>query len=193
MHGFAIVFLIIVVYIVCFIMTAIIINYKMNRDRFYKKYDDFLWVAAFPIIPLSILYRKQKLTQFKNMDLKILGKAMGFMFLPTLGVLLMLLVGFFDPIAMWTFIKSDSGWAITVRLIISLAEIILVAIMYDHYNTEEARKKALAGNLEGECKKINYREYIYSIFENPKDDDHFTFHKYTTGDENIIVLERKPK
>lgn len=128
------------------------------------------------------------------MNVKILGKAMGFMFLPTFGVLLVLLVGFFDPIAMWTFIKSDSGWAIFIRVVLLIAEIALVLIMYFRYLEKELKDKIInEGEGRKEKKTIYHNEDAYCLFPDRKSDTYFKFYKYETEDPNIIIVEREVK
>jgi len=83
------------------------------------------------------------------MNYKLLGKAMSFMFLPTLGILIILLVGFFDPIAMWIFIKSNDGWAVFTRVVLLIAEIALITSLYFHY-LEDYKKQ----NITQEEKKV---------------------------------------
>lgn len=78
------------------------------------------------------------------------------MFLPTLGVLLMLLVGFFDPLAMWNFIKSDTFWAVFIRVILFIAEITLIVLMYFHYLNLEIKEDVLNGNYSTNRKEKRY-------------------------------------
>lgn len=124
-------------------------------------------------------------------NLKILGRAMGFMFLPTLGVLVMLLVGFFDPVAMWTFIKSDNGWAVFTRLFIFLSEAVLVYVMYSIYISEEKTKKlALELGVElGDTSSIGKYTDTYELFNGSSSD--WGYSKIETTDPNIVIVKRK--
>lgn len=124
------------------------------------------------------------------MNIKLLIKAMSFMFIPTLSVLLMLLVGFFDPIALWQFIKSDSGWAILIRVLLFVIEIGLVAIMYYRYEEEEEMNKLKENpELSGDVRKRNYSDSLYELFGTR--DGKFISHR--TAKSNFILIERKPE
>lgn len=121
------------------------------------------------------------------MNLKVLGKAMGFMFLPTLGVLLMLIVGFFDPIAMWNWIKSDAGWAIATRIILFVVEIGLVVVLYYQYLDEEIKKNAMAGNYpKTKGYTARYTSELRDILNGHSDD---TYKVYNTESSNIKLIE----
>ena len=184
--------------VITFLVGAII--YDMDIKW---KYLDLhpLWILAWPLLPILlfgdlIIYINNYLTKnnLNQMNLKILGKAMGFMFLPTLGVLLMLLVGFFDPIMLWTWIKSPSGWAVFTRVILFLLETGLVILMYFHYMKEENKNK-----LKSECKidplsEIPIGKYtdIYEVFKGGTSGDSYNYYKNYTENPNIVLIERKP-
>ena len=169
------------------------------------KYFDVhpLWIFAWPLLPILllrdlILYINNYLTKnnLKQMNLKILGKAMGFMFLPTLGVLLMLLVGFFDPIMLWTWIKSPSGWAVFTRVVLFLLETGLVILMYFHYLEEENRSKYIAECDDVKVNRSNRKsvpgiDNMHDLF--PRDGVSYTYFKIPTEDSNIVLIERKEK
>jgi len=121
------------------------------------------------------------------MNLKVLGKAMGFMFLPTLGVLLMLVVGFFDPIAMWNWIKSNDGWAIAVRIIIFLLETALVIVMYFNYLEDEVKRAALGGkDVAKSGISRSARTELYQLFSGTSSDEYTVF---DTESSNIKVVQ----
>ena len=128
------------------------------------------------------------------MNLKILGKAMGFMFLPTLGVLLMLLVGFFDPIMLWTWIKSPSGWAVFTRVVLFLLETGLVILMYFYYLEEENRNKLKSEYKIDSSSEIQVSKYtdVYEVFKDKTSSDSYNYYKNYTEDPNITLIERKP-
>ena len=119
------------------------------------------------------------------MNLKILLKAMGYMFLPTLCMLLMLLVGFFDPIKLWIWITSNSGGAIFVRLLMFILEVTLIVILYFYYLDKEELKE-IAGSSEKE--EVNSGS-IGDIFESYSYND--KYYIYRTNNPNRIILERK--
>ena len=122
-------------------------------------------------------------------DLKILGKAMGFMFLPTLGVLTMLLVGFFDPVAMWTFIKSDNGWAIFTRLVVFLIEVGLITGLYYHYKNEEFIHKSMEDKDSLLCEQRTEATWLRHLFDESRDGNKYFVFK--TSKKNIVVVERR--
>ena len=123
-------------------------------------------------------------------NLRLLGKAMGFMFLPTLGILTVLLVGFFDPIAMWTFIKSNDALAIFTRLVILVTEIVIVIIMYNVYRSEEKRKGLLVSQDGLTSKTVAYNNYVCNLFDEVSSRDTYTL--YYSDDKNVVVLKRTP-
>ena len=126
------------------------------------------------------------------MNFKILGKAMGFMFLPTLGVLLMLLIGFFDPIMLWNWIKSDSGWAIFTRIIIFLLETGLVALLYfDYLKKDQIENIHKKNRSEKNNKSLGYSTYVRDFYENGQSNDNYTL--TYTEDPNIVIITRTPK
>lgn len=177
----------------------------LDLNDFEWKYLDRnpAWILLYPLLPILllrdlILYINNYLTKnnLKQMNLKILGKAMGFMFLPTLGVLLMLLVGFFDPIMLWTWIKSPSGWAIFTRVLLFLLETGLVILMYFHYLEEENHNKYIAECDDVKVNRSNRKsvpgiDNMYDLF--PRDGVPYTYFKIPTEDPNIVLIERKEK
>ena len=118
------------------------------------------------------------------------SSAMGFMFLPTLGILAVLLVGFFDPIAMWTFIKSNDSWAIFIRLVILITEIVIVAIMYGIYKSDEKTKGLLESQDGLTSKTVAYNNYVYYSFDDASSEDTYTL--YYSDNKNVVVLKRTP-
>lgn len=125
-------------------------------------------------------------------NFRVLLKAMSFMFLPTLGVLLMLVVGFFDPVAMWNWIKSDNGWAIFTRIALFLAEIGLITVLYFYYFDKEKRDAILKeGRGVGKKQRTAYDQYVFRVwYDNSQ--NHY-FYIQATEDPNIQILIREPK
>jgi hypothetical protein len=124
-------------------------------------------------------------------NIKILFKAMSFMFLPTLAVLTLLLVGFFDPIAMWTFIKSDSGGAVIIRIILFLAEVSLVWYFYYKYLQEDMileAQKDVEEFLKGRpFKTMKAYSDLGCIKSHWKSSDSCEI--YNTPDKNIVIIK----
>ena len=194
--------LIIMIYIILLVLIFFIGAILTDMDINWKYLDLHpLWALAWPLLPIFlfrdlIVYINNYLTKnnLKQMNLKILGKAMGFMFLPTLGVLLMLLVGFFDPIMLWTWIKSPSGWAVFTRVVLFLLETGLVILMYFYYLEEENKNK-----LKSECKidlssekQVSKYTDVYEVFNDKTSSDSYTYYKNYTENPNITIIERKP-
>ena len=191
-------------YLVGLVITFLVVAIIEDMDVKWKYLDVHpLWICAWPLLTI-LLFRDLivyinnylKINNLNQMNLKILGKAMGFMFLPTLGVLLMLLVGFFDPIILWTWIKSPSGWAIFTRVILFLLETGLVIVMYFHYLEEENHNKYLAEcddiKVNRSNKKSTYGiDTIYELF--PGDRGSYKYFKIPTDNPDIMLVERKPQ
>lgn len=76
-----------------------------------------------------------------KIDLKILLKAMSFMFLPTLAVLLVVYFWFFNFAAFVAFVTASTGWAGFLRVVLMILEVVCVVLMY-RYLYEEAEKAA---------------------------------------------------
>lgn len=76
-----------------------------------------------------------------KIDLKILLKAMSFMFLPTLAVLLVVYFWFFNFAAFVAFVTASTGWAGFLRVVLMILEVVCVVLMYRHLY-EEAEKIA---------------------------------------------------
>ena len=165
-----------------------------------NRFDKSKYSLLYPAIPFILsydLFKKFKNYLLKNnlnqMNIKILLKAMSFMFLPTFAVLLILLVGFFDPIALWTFIKSDSGWAITVRVLLFLAEIILVAILYFDYLEKENQANLLKEVSDvtkaGKERSVGRGDYVKNLFDYREGELSY----FKTSDKNYVLVKLAPK
>lgn len=74
---------------------------------------------------------------FTMIKTNILLKAISFMLLPSLVILGVILIGFFNWTNFVNFMTSDSGWAIFVRLLMIVLELVLVCIMYQYYDEKE--------------------------------------------------------
>ena len=199
------VLIIMMFYLVGLVLIFLIGAILANMDIDWKYLDLHpLYILAWPLLPILllrdlILYINNYLTKnnLKQMNLKILGKAMGFMFLPTLGVLLMLLVGFFDPIMLWTWIKSPSGWAVFTRVVLFLLETGLVILMYFHYLEEENRSKYIAECDDIKVNRSNKKsiygiDTVHELFSKSKYSSSSYF-KIPTDNPDIVLIERKEK
>jgi len=125
------------------------------------------------------------------MKIKILAQALKFACLPTLSVLLLLFFGFFSISKTIDFIASDNGFAIALRVIVVILEIVLVYFMYMHYAKIEVLKNG-TNNLEDKYSyEISRNDYVKSLFKSDNYSDEF--YVYESEYPNIKIIERKPK
>lgn len=181
----------------CAFMTVI----GLILSNFIKRVDDmtsseclsFIFIPGYSLY-FMFKYLNYYLTQnnLKQMNLKILIKAMGFMFLPTLGVLLLLLIGFFDPILLWTWIKSSSGWAVFTRIVIFLLEAGLVTFLYfDYLKKDRIEKIKNSAGAKDTKTSIEYGRYARDMFYNATNQDEYFL--IPTDDPNFVIIEFKKK
>ena len=184
-----------IVYLALIIPMAFLFGCIAENDDKYDALHSLIWPYGLILLLIDLFnFINSYLTKnnLKQMNFKILGKAMGFMFLPTLGVLLMLLIGFFDPIMLWTWIKSDSGWAIFTRIFIFLLETGLVTVLYFNYLKEETVEK-----IKNSAEAIGQEEDIYSatdvyrLFTANNSCNKFTLQR--TEDPNIVIIKQIKK
>jgi amino acid permease len=121
---------------------------------------------------------------------KILLKAISFMFLPTLSVLSLILIGFFSWSKFVTFITSDSGFAMFIRIALAIGELVFVYFLYEHYEKQEFINNVEdnKGNIIKEIK--NDYIYEYNYFKNPNRKSGESYRSYATPNDDIIILER---
>lgn len=157
----------------------------------YSPYD--MYVRLPFIKPIQLLIKLFKKTKNLNkMKTKYLFQALKFACLPTLSVLTLLFFGFFDIAKTIAFISSDSGWAITLRVLLVIVEAILIYIMYNHYEIEGDKKdkRDKAGISENEDgTPVDYSKSIYDLRRNWGSSDKY---KYYTKSDDIILIERTP-
>ena len=191
-----IVFIILLCYLVSVMCNLLIALILEDSDWKYAKFEYvFIWPVLLYLLPrdlIKFINNYLNKNNLKQMNFKILGKAMGFMFLPTLGVLLMLLIGFFDPIMLWNWIKSDSGWAIFTRIIIFLLETGLVILLYfDYLKKDQIENIHKKNRSENNNKSLGYSTYVRDFYENGQSNDNYTL--TYTEDPNIVIITRTPK
>ncbi len=125
------------------------------------------------------------------MNTKYLFQALKFACLPTLSVLTLLFFGFFDIQKTISFIASDNGWAITLRIILAIAEIALVIIMYYHYQAKGIINDAKKGIIDNDKCSVDYDILLYRLKKNwDRQDDYFI---HNSECDNIVVIERVVK
>lgn len=125
------------------------------------------------------------------MNTKYLFQALKFACLPTLSVLTILFFGFFNILETINFISSTNGWAILLRIIMVIAEIVLVIIMYYKYRKEGELLDAKNGKIDSNRRNIHYGTDVYRIDNNWSSDDKYFIHE--TKDSDIVIIERVPK
>lgn len=169
----------------------------------------FIWIITFSFVGLvglgsahNIIYiiwdvdlihiikkKLNKLNNFKpnqnKMKTKYLMQAMRFACLPTLSVLMLLFFGFFSISRTLAFISSNEGLAIAIRVVLFIAEVVLVYIMYKHYEKEDIR---IQTGCDNNGRSISGRKNIYEIFGSEYYDSMFKV--YNTNNEDIITVER---
>lgn len=174
----------------CFIYFMSVIT-----DILPNKYDSakqmLLWpITLFISITKLKITNNYSITKNSKMNLKILFKAMSFMFLPTLGVMLLLLVGFWSVTDLWKFITSDTGGAITIRILLFIAECGLVIGMYFYYLDEYTKEQLLKGDVKNKPKKpASGISYIEDVFFNGRMRGS-KYYIYGTENSNLILIER---
>ena len=121
---------------------------------------------------------------------KIFAKDISFMFLPTVSVLSLILIGFFSWTKFVVFITSDSGWAVFLRIVLAILEIVFVYLMYQYYLKQEIINNGVTnkGNIITNIK--NDYTYEYKYFKNRDRIPGESYRSYSTANDNIIVLER---
>ena len=118
---------------------------------------------------------------------KALLRAMSFLFVPTLAILSVILVGFFSWTKFVAFMTSSTTEAILVRVIMLISEITLVIIMYFHYIKEEIVKKSEKDDaVFGEGNYLSSDDTMYYIMR-PEHDEKVYSYKIT---DKITVLKK---
>lgn len=126
------------------------------------------------------------------MDIKLLLKALKFACLPTLSVLVLLICGFFSITKAIAWISSDQGFAITIRVLLVIAEIALIWYMYSLYVEEEKLKKMLEGeDISLTPIRTTYDKYLYNMFNDASHND--TYQYFHTSDQNVKLVKRIPR
>jgi hypothetical protein len=122
------------------------------------------------------------------MNLVALSRALRFACVPTLSLLALLFFAFFSVTRTITFISSDDGAAVALRIVAFLAEVILVSCLYSKYRKEEVLK----GNTGLKNKRERNSNYeIHDLKESGwyKRD---TYYVQDTDDDNIVYVQRVP-
>lgn len=68
---------------------------------------------------------------------RVLLKAMSFMFMPTLAVLVLLFLWFLDWTQFKDFITSNGAGAGALRIFMTFVEMVFIVVMYNHYLKED--------------------------------------------------------
>lgn len=116
-------------------------------------------------------------------------QALRFACLPTLSVLCLMFFAFFSIEKTLDFIGSSNGWAVTIRILLFLVEILLVWYMYEK-NCEEMKISDTIGNLEvQEFKTIDGGTNICDAIEDAKYRSYIKVYKISS-DISIIKLDK---
>ena len=97
------------------------------------------------------------------MNTKILLKSLKFSLLPTLITFSLLLLGFMSFENALAFLTAQTFWPIVVRILLFVAEIVLIFIMYKHYEEEEFRQNITTDDKKGD--RISYSSYVGNLFD----------------------------
>lgn len=127
----------------------------------------------------------------KTMNTTALLRALKFVCIPTLSLLVLLFFAFFSVSKTIAFISSDDGWAIALRIIAFIAEIVLVVWKYLEYNREEIFKSGNKGEYIKE--KGSSCQPYYEIRQILGHDKRGDYRYYQTTNVNIKILEFIPK
>jgi hypothetical protein len=119
---------------------------------------------------------------------------MGFMFLPTLSVLLIVFFWFFSWTSFVAFITSTSEGAGLLRVILLALEIGLVYFMYDIYTQEEIQKQLKENPfLSEDCESISYLTYVKDIFPKGANSSDVYFKTKTAREDTFLLTIKKTK
>lgn len=128
---------------------------------------------------------------------KSLMRAIQFAFLPTISLLLLLFFGFFSIEKTINFITSDSFWAIAIRVIAFLAEIVLIWALYNDYAKEEKQEELIqkvTSNIEDTSDQnwigISSGREMYMLSRDWGSRDTY---KYIPIDANHVLIKHIPE
>lgn len=128
---------------------------------------------------------------------KSLMRAIQFAFLPTISLLLLLFFGFFSIEKTINFITSDNGWAIAIRIVAFLAEIVLIWTLYHDYAEEEKQEELIqkvTSNIEDASDQnwisISPSREMYMLSRDWGSRDTY---KYIPIDTNHALVKRIPE
>lgn len=126
---------------------------------------------------------------------KYLFQALKFACLPTLSVLILIVCGFFSITRALDWISSDNGFAIALRILLIIGEIILVSVMYKQYEKEGIKEEARLGKTNNNGVSRDYDFTLSSLFEynNYRRRDNYDYIVYSTESHNIKIVEAKSK
>lgn len=125
------------------------------------------------------------------MNTKALVRAMGFMFIPTFSVLVLIFFWFLSWSEFVAFITSKSGWAGFLRIVLLLAEICLVWYFYDKYNQQDVIQSATDADIR-EMKKVDSNSRTYTVNVNMQrliGHERGDYEIYRTTASNIFILK----
>lgn len=171
-----------ILFVPAFILTGLytVINYK-PIDFILEDYWD--WIND-----LNEISDLKINSNLKQMKIKYLFQALKFACLPTLSILVLLFCGFFSISKTIDFISSDSGWAIALRVLLVIAEIVLIIVMYLQYEKEGIFEEGGSRRKNGYT--ISSGRSVSDLGAGWRYND--IFKSYSTSNDNIIIIERTP-
>ncbi len=130
----------------------------------------------------------------KSMNIKSLLKALRFACVPTMAILALVFFAIFDIQKTVSFITSQDGWAVFIRIVSLVAELLIIAFMYVEYEKEESvnRVKSSIPNLnKDDSHDVGYHTSLYNL--NAKWTSSDTYKAHYTNDSDIMIIVRTPK
>lgn len=119
---------------------------------------------------------------------RVLLKAMSFMFMPTLAVLVLLFLWFLDWTQFKAFITSNGAGAGALRIFMTFVEMVFIVVMYNHYLKEDVALHP--EDYDDNKKGVSYSTSCSDLF-NPSGSRNDTYRvKYINS--NLSLIERKP-
>lgn len=124
------------------------------------------------------------------MKVKAFMMALKFACLPTLSLLILLFFGFFSISKTIDFIASNNGWAVFLRILCVVMEIVLIWFMYDKYLKEESLKTA--GKIVSSGDEVRMDKEICRCFGDTYNSKN-KYYVHRTEHSDVIVIKRNIK
>lgn len=122
----------------------------------------------------------------KSRKIKAFLKALSFMFLPTVGVILFMMLACWSVTKPFIFLTSDNGWAILIRVLITALEIGLIVYLY----YDELYKSTINDPQRDDCEKVEIPAGRLARDFFPGGTYQDKFYRHETPFSNLVVIER---